>query len=192
MRKLLQAASVLCFLLLAIVSAQAVTIDMATVGNPGNENDPPQKVYGSVAYNYQIGKFEITVGQYCEFLNAVAKTADPYGLYNTNMATYTKIGREWRTDHYDYSVSSDWANRPVNLVSWGDSARFVNWLSNGQPKTGFENLSTTEDGSYYLNGAITNDALQGVTRKSNATWVIPSDNEWYEFWANSGDTIHNS
>ena len=33
---------------------------------------------------YQIGKYEVTAGQYTEFLNAVAK-ADPNGLYNTTM-----------------------------------------------------------------------------------------------------------
>ena len=42
--------------------------------------------YGSVGYTYQMGKYDVTVGQYCQFLNAVAET-DPYGLYNSDMAT---------------------------------------------------------------------------------------------------------
>jgi hypothetical protein len=37
-----------------------------------------------VSYIYDIGKFEITAGEYAEFLNAVAHT-DTYGLYNTSM-----------------------------------------------------------------------------------------------------------
>ncbi len=68
----------------------------------------------------------------------------------------------------------------MNYVSWGDAARFVNWLSNGQPSTAVEDLSTTEDGSYYLNGATNQAALQGVSRRPGASWVLPSDNEWYK------------
>ena len=76
-------------------------------------------------------------------------------------------------------MASDWANRPVNYVSWGDAARFANWMRNGQP-TGPQNASTTEDGSYGLNGATSDAALLAVKRKANATWVIPSEDEWYK------------
>ena len=43
-------------------------------------------------------------------------------------------------------------------------------------------FTTTEDGSYYLNGATqTNQTpLTNLTRKRNATWVLPSENEWYK------------
>ena len=59
---------------LALPNARAVTIDMVTVGNPGNANDTIGAGYGGVAYDYQIGKYDVTIGQYTEFLNAVAKT----------------------------------------------------------------------------------------------------------------------
>ena len=39
---------------------------------------------GSVAYTYQISKYEVTIEQYVEFLNAKA-TTDTYGLYNAPM-----------------------------------------------------------------------------------------------------------
>ncbi len=44
-------------------------------------------------------------------------------------------------------VAADWAEGPVNWVSFWDAARFVNWLHNGQP-TGAQGLGTTEDGAY--------------------------------------------
>jgi hypothetical protein len=58
------------------------SVELVTVGNPGNA---PNTRYngisvGSVAHDYRIGKYEITTGQYTEFLNAVAK-GDPNGLY---------------------------------------------------------------------------------------------------------------
>ena len=116
------------------ITAKAANIEFVPVGNPGNEPDPRYTgiSIGSVAYTYQIGKYEITAGQYCEFLNAVAKT-DTYGLYENRMngvsdyLGYT-IHQSGQPGNYIYSVETDWANRPVNLVSWGDAARFCNWL----------------------------------------------------------------
>jgi formylglycine-generating enzyme required for sulfatase activity len=171
--------------------ASAVTIATVPVGDPGNAGElsgsgaggfGPDRVCGAVAYTYNIGKYEVTAGQYTEFLNAVAKT-DTYGLYrNTDMSNTSwgsGITRSGQSSNYTYSVASDFVNRPVNYVSWGDAARFANWMHNGQP-TGTQGLATTEDGAYYLNGATTNAALLAVTRKVNATWAIPSEDEWYK------------
>ncbi len=172
-----------------------VVIDTVTVGNAGN---PPDMRYGSpgygaVDYVYQIGKFEITAGQYTELLNAVA-AADTYDLYNPLMASANggcNIQRHGSPGSYTYSVAPDWADRPVTYISWGDAARFCNWLHNGQP-TGPQGPGTTEDGSYFLNGATTNTELMAVVRKPGATWVIPSEHEWYKaaYHKNDGPTGH--
>jgi sulfatase modifying factor 1 len=169
-----------------------------TVGNRGNAADTRYETpgYGSLSYTYNIGKYEVTAGQYVAFLNSVAKT-DTYGLYNTSMWSDTygcKIQRSGSSGSYSYSVASDWANRPVNFVSWGDAARFANWLTNGQP-TGAQNASTTEDGSYYLNGATSDAALMAVTRKTVAQggrYYIPTEDEWYKaaYHKNDGMTDH--
>jgi formylglycine-generating enzyme required for sulfatase activity len=141
--------------------AQAnVVIDTVSVGNPGNAAEwsglgqgAAMIQCGAVGYTYDIGKYEVTAGQYCEFLNAVAAT-DAYGLYSSGMADVPNYGgcniqRSGSSGGYSYSVAADWANRPVNWVSWGGAARFANWMHNGQP-TGPQNASTTEDGSYDL------------------------------------------
>ena len=47
---------------------------------------------------------------------------------------------------------------PVFDVTWGDAARFCNWLQNGQPTSGTEGTGTTETGAYTFNGATTNAA----------------------------------
>ena len=160
------------------------SLQFVTVGNPGNAADPPTG-YGSVANTYQMGKYDVTVGQYVQFLNAVAKT-DTYGLYNSDMATdYQTIGitQSGSSGSYSYAVSGSYgqaANCPVFDVSWGDAARFSNWLQNGQPTSGVENAGTTENGAYTLNGAISNSALMAVTRNAGATYFIPSEDEWYK------------
>jgi sulfatase modifying factor 1 len=165
--------------------ASAVTIDTVPVGNAGNVADATvmndgTKGYGSVAYNYRIGTTEVTVGQYTALLNAVAAT-DTYALYNPFMATdpnIAGISRSGAAGSYTYNVIGS-PNKPVTYVSWGDAARFSNWLQNGQP-TGAEGLGTTETGAYTLNGATSNAALNTVSRNSGATWFIPSESEWYK------------
>jgi formylglycine-generating enzyme required for sulfatase activity len=162
-----------------VSSARAVTIDLVPVGNPGNAADTRYSAtgFGSVANYYQIGKYEVTAGQYTEFLNAVAK-ADPNGLYNEFMGSIPNAGaniqRADSSPNYSYSVAADWANRPVNYVSFWDAARFANWLHNGQP-TGPQGPGTTEDGAYHDVG---NQTLFG--RNPGARFFIPTEDEWYK------------
>lgn len=169
-----------------------IVIETVTVGNPGNLGDAqPDGTFGSVGYDYRIAKHEVTAGQYTVLLNAVAAT-DTYALYETNMWTHPegcKIERIGLPGSYSYSVAPDWAHRPVNFVSFGDALRFANWLHNGQP-TGVQDLSTTEDGSYFLNGMAADHQLEDVVREPDATWVVPSEDEWYKaaYHANDGVT----
>ncbi|HDZ20831.1 hypothetical protein LCGC14_0366660 [marine sediment metagenome] len=184
----------------------ATTMDMPfmAVGNMGNAGEwsgenygipspgpaetwgyGPDQICGAVDYAYSIGKFEVTAGQYTEFLNAVAIT-DAYGLYNTDMWEHSrgnKIQRSGADGSYVYSVAAEREDRPVNFISWGDAARLANWMTNGMP-TGVQDLTTTEDGSYFLDGALT-----GV-RKADARYVIPSEDEWYKaaYHKNNGAT----
>jgi formylglycine-generating enzyme required for sulfatase activity len=163
--------------------AQAeVAIETVTVGNPGNPGDPQfDGTFGRVDYVYRIGKYEVTAGQYAAFLNAVAAT-DTNALYDTRMWTHAegcRIERTGSPGSYTYSVAPDWAERPVNFVGFGDGMRLANWLHNGQP-AGAQNLTTTEDGSYFLNGKANDEDLQDVGREPDATWVMPSEHEWYK------------
>ena len=116
---------------------------------------------------------------------------DPFLLYDTRMWTHAqgcKIERSGSPGSFSYSVAPDWANRPVNFVSWGDAARFANWLHNGQP-TGPPGLATTEDGSYFLNGKMSDFELESVVREPDATWVIPTEDEWYKAAYHKNDGV---
>lgn len=153
-----------------VVSAYAqITIETVTVGNIGNAANGS---YGAVAYEYQIGKYEVTNTQYAAFLNAVAAT-DTYSLYNTNMGSNGDGGitRSGSSGSYTYATKSGFETKPVNYVSFWDAARFANWLNNGQGSAG------TETGSYTL-GSVTNPVNSSVTRNAGANWVVTSENEW--------------
>jgi len=178
-----------CFVVLVVLLspgiAQAeVIMELVPVGDPGNVADTHGAGYGGVDYLYAMGKYEVTGAQYTEFLNSVAGV-DTYGLYDSDMAIdfwgseITRTGGGTLADPYTYSVTSGSANRPLNFVSWGSAARLANWMHNGQ-RAGKQDESTTEDGSYLLGGATDVPSLMAVVRKPDATWVIPTEDEWYK------------
>ncbi len=129
MRRLI--AVLMLFLLAGVSNADVfnmgsglTSLDFVTVGNAGNADRRPRAT-ARVDHVYEIGKYEVTAGQYTEFLNAVAAT-DTYGLYNTNMWSNDygcKIQRTGSSGSYTYSVAADWANRPVNYRDLGATRR---------------------------------------------------------------------
>ncbi|MCX6876840.1 MAG: SUMF1/EgtB/PvdO family nonheme iron enzyme [Verrucomicrobia bacterium] len=150
-----------------------VNIGWVTVGDVNNPKDPAtSNLYGSVDHPYNIAQNDTTVSQYCEFLNAAAKS-DPYTLYNPWMADDTiiaGISRSGSSGSYSYVVVAGSGNKPITYVSWFDAARFCNWMHNGQGS------GSTETGAYTLNGAMAGIIL----KNSNAAVWIPTENEWYK------------
>jgi formylglycine-generating enzyme len=168
-------------MLIAGIASATITIDMVPVGDINNAADTQvmndsTTGYGSVGYAYGIGKYDVTAGQYAAFLNAVASTSDTYGLYNGAMAIGT-LGSQITKNGSVFTAALP--NQPIIYVSWGDAARFCNWLSNGQ-KTYAQDPLTTEYGSYTLNGYTDDAHLGAVTRNPGASYVIPTENEWYK------------
>lgn len=182
MTKALPAAVALALLLLGGAAKSNVfdlgpgltNLETVPIGDPGNRGYP----FGAVSYSYHIGRYEVTTAQYCDFLNHKAKS-DPYGLYHTRMADTSTFGygcniqQSGADGDYSYSVATDWANRPVNYVSFWAACRFVNWLNNGQGD------GDTETGAYDLNGFTGADASL-IPRNEGAKWYMPSENEWYK------------
>ena len=159
---------------LSVQCSANIAIDTVPVGDPGNAADGTG--YGTVGYNYNIGKYEVTAGQYTAFLNAVAAT-DTYALYNTTMSRTdygSGITRSGASGSYSYSVASDWANRPVNFVSYWDSCRFANWLGNGQ------GTGSTETGSYTIPDGYNGQDGRTIQRNASWKWAVTSEDEWYK------------
>ncbi|MFM8866889.1 MAG: SUMF1/EgtB/PvdO family nonheme iron enzyme, partial [Ilumatobacteraceae bacterium] len=162
------------------VTDLAVEMAFVMVGDIGNSNDPATgSLYGAVNYQYQIGTYEVTIGQYTAFLNAVAQS-DPYSLYNVNMGTDLRIAgisREGESGSFTYTVitpagitpagAESPGDRPITYVSWLDAARFANWMHNGQGS------SSTETGAYTIStGVIT--AASRTNNVNTYTLAAPS------------------
>jgi sulfatase modifying factor 1 len=184
-----------CAIAAALITSNSatatITLDMIAIGNVGNANDTvnpaPAANYGSVSYEYNIGKTEVTTAQYVAFLNATASTVDTYQLYNAGMANMGGIGvgisqTGGTIVNFTYTVTGGGENRPVAFVSWFDAARFANWLVNGQG-------TITETGSYTLAGAVSGATV--ARNEINGGYYIPTENEWYKAaYYNPGTTAY--
>jgi len=179
------------------VTRDKMIIPTVAVGDAGNAADT--NGYGAVSYHYRIGKYEITLGEYAEFLNAVARTNDPYGLYPIGWggpelmrADVAGIERTSSNGVHTYTPvtpvgvnpvgANSPANRPVSYMTLFNAARFANWLANGQP-IGVQDSTTTENGAYALNGATGGAITRNATNPNTGappTWWIPTENEWYK------------
>jgi len=150
------------------------SLQFVSVGDPGNVSDTTG--YGAVSYNYQIGKYDVTNAQYAEFLTDKATDSDPYGLWNNGMSMFPSSGiNRSGTGPYTYSVKPGQGNQPVECVTWFDTVRFANWLTNGQGN------GNTETGSYtLLGGTPTPSNWATIKRNPGAQWVLPTENEWYK------------
>ena len=156
---------------LAVSTHAQVTLDMVTVGDPGNTAD--DTTYGAVADAFQIMKYEWTNSQYTDFLNSVAAT-DTYSLYNANMGSNARGGitRSGTSGSYTYATRTNMGDKPVNYVSWFDAARVSNWLMNGATGT-----SSTETGAYTLAGGTSGNA---PAVNNGATFYVPTEDQWYK------------
>jgi sulfatase modifying factor 1 len=165
-----------------------VCVETVNVGDVDNLPDT-ETGHGAVDHEYAIGAYEITVGQYLAFLNAVAalpeipavaelwvdEMQDTAGYVSEGLISRTGAGTS--TDPYVYAEIVDSALgessslRGILNISWFSAARFANWLHNGGTAE-----SRTEDGAYTLDGATSGVIL----KNADARWWIPAEDEWYK------------
>lgn len=83
-------------------------MEFVTIGNPGNAADTTgsPNPAGSVAYTYDIGKFEVSEDMITKY-NAI------FGTSNSLVITKDTRG----------------TNKPATSINWNEAARFVNWLN---------------------------------------------------------------
>ena len=117
----------------------------------------PARCYGSVGYAYQMGEYDMTVGQYCQFLNAVAKT-DTYGLYNSYMGSDYSTIRHYPERQFAQLQLLGHGQRhpkPPTVRSSMSRGAMRPGSATGCKTTsppGWRGSGTTETGAYTLNG----------------------------------------
>jgi sulfatase modifying factor 1 len=139
------------------------SMEFVSIGNPGNAADTTgfPNPGGSVDYVYSIGKFEVSV----DMLNKY-NASQPAGGLMLYPNGYWGI------------------HKPATVMSWNESARFVNWLNTS--------LGYAAAYKFTSNGHLDNISLWSETddpldydplnqyRSKRARFVLPSAHEWYK------------
>ncbi len=144
--------------------ANTFTIDFVNIGNPGNAADATG--YGAVAYEYRVGKFEVSLDQ--------VNRAEASGLSNVNA---------W--DGTEAPGSPAWTlSQPGAFPVWYHAAAFVNWLNTSKGYQAAYNLSVGGGDQFSMALWTSAEAWQlggtNLYRHKNAFYFLPSENEWYK------------
>lgn len=152
-------------------------IEFVTVGavnNPayaGPDQNNRATGRGSVGYEYRIGKYELTTGQWAEFYSTfygrVANLNLPvkWGAYDSGQATNRFRVR-----------TPEAAMQPVSGPWWRTAAMFCNWLHNDKRS----DLSAIANGAYDIStfGYVGNTFTDQVAHNPDAKYWIPTSDEW--------------
>lgn len=166
-------------------------MEMARVADAGNaaysSGTSLYNGYGSVAYEYSIGKTEVTVSQYLNFVNSFGSDAyaDPENsrnlLLNTSLGEvviYSGFDRNRKAVSYNgesgkYEAINNQGETPITYVSAIAGALYANWLSNGA-KAGADCLTGVYDFKTY---GFSRDALKNADRTAGG-YMLCSLDEW--------------
>jgi len=175
MKRTLSLLAAMVLLCLCMAAQATVEIEMVSISYPGLPADPATG-YGYVECDYSIGKYEVTVEQYVEFMNWKEIDKSTPLLMSSHGMTQNHInldGSGTPGDPYHYSVGEGDQHRPITFVKYWDACRFVNWLCNGQGN------GDTETGAYTLDSY---DGSEGgnIDRNDGAAFYLPTFNEWYK------------
>jgi len=140
-------------------TVRGIEIDFVTIGNVGNSPDELEMIdgtngYGSVDYEYRIGKYEVTNAQWNTFTAAAGvPTGLPSGAYDEGVM-YTDDAQ------------------PVNRISWYEATQFTNYLTSGNRRNG-----VYEFDSY---GNLEDVDRADAELKYGTIYFLPTEDEWYK------------
>ncbi len=150
------------------------TFNMGCTSEQGSDCYDGEKPMHSVKVpTFYIGKFEVTKGEYVEFLNSNSnqitlndKDVSLGGNPIFELSTYSKVTYKNGT----FSVENGYERHPANEVSWYGAVEYCNWLSRQSKLTPFYNIRG-----------------ESVTFNANSKgYRLPSEAEW-EFAARGGN-----
>ena len=128
--------------------------------------------YDVTVSSFQMGKYEVTVGQFAQFVAETNYKTDAEkgdGSYITKNGSWTKkAGINWRHDETGGIRPSGQYNHPVVHVSHNDAVAFCGWLSKKEGKV--YRLPTEAEWEYAAGGGSQNrTAWAGTDSESNVS-----------------------
>ena len=138
----------------------AFTMDFVTIGNPNNAADTtgtPNPV-GSVAYTYNLGKYEVSREQIDK-----ANSAGSLGIVMADMSSYGGNG----------------LLKPATGINWYEAAKYVNWMNTSTGGSAAYKFDGSGNFQLWSAGDAGYNA-SNLFRNSLAKYVIASRDEWYK------------
>jgi len=144
-----------CEIYLVMVQIPAGQFQM---GDHFNEGDPDEKpVHAVYVDSFYMGKYEITNGQYCEFLNSAygqglitvisgevyGETGYPY-CDTFTWSSYSQISFKSGVFSVGTKRGRDMSNDPMIMLNWFGAAAYCNWRSQQEGYESCYDLSTWE------------------------------------------------
>lgn len=164
---------------------QDYDIDWVTIGDVGNAAYPGDQFgqnegRGSVGYEYRIGRYEVTTGQWLEFVNTYSTQSDELSRFALPFHWGATTDRDYDGPGSRYKLRDgveQAAMIPVLGMDWREAAMFTNWLHNNKSS----DLSAIEDGAYDISTFGTNN--DGTfndqhAHHPDAKFWIPTLDEW--------------
>ncbi|MCK5718939.1 MAG: formylglycine-generating enzyme family protein [Thiomargarita sp.] len=111
------------------LAPEMVVIPVGSFQMGSNNGDSDEKPVHQVNINYQFaaGKYEVTVGEFRQFVNATNYRTDAEkgdGCYVYDGSWSEKDDSNWRNPYF-----SQTNNQPVVCISWNDAVAYTKWLS---------------------------------------------------------------
>ena len=137
----------------------AFTMEFVTIGNPNNAADTTGSPYyvGSVAYTYNLGKYEVSRDQITK-----ANAAGSLGITLQDMSSYGGNG----------------LLTPATGITYYEAATYVNWLNTSTGGTAAYKFSGSTFQLWSAGDAGYN--ANNMFRNSLAKYWLPSTDEWYK------------
>jgi hypothetical protein len=174
----------LLILTLPASAGSPIQLDLVTIGDPGNVayGGGPVGINagrGSVAYEYDIGRSEVSAGQWLAFYNTFStQSADLAHMLRPLLwpaapdFTYQGPG-----DRYEFTQALTHPEQSPLGITWRQAAMFCNWLHNGQSS----DPASLTNGAYDTSTFTRNDDgtfNDQAAHNAGARFWIPTLDEW--------------
>lgn len=177
---------------LEMIFVEGGTFEMGCTPEQSDCEDDEKPVHTVRVDDFYIGKYEVTYGQFKEFIDATSYKSDAdkgNGSYIWNGSSWEmKSGVNWRCDVNGNTLSPSEYNHPVIHVSWNDATEYCDWLSK---QTGEAyRLPREAEWEYAARGEATTTSSASV---ASAPYKYSGSNNidkvaWYD--DNSGSKTH--
>ncbi len=137
-----------------------------TDGEQRSDETPQHRV--EIAKPFAIGKYEITRGQFAEFVNASGHDMAGGCIQRVDMASENNESHSWSYPGYEQND-----RHPAVCVSWNDAQAYVSWLS--KKKDGNYRLSSDSEWEYAARAGTRTERYWGDSANEGCQFANGAD-----------------